>query len=165
MEGELAAMADSAVQIEFDCLPQRSIARLDVPLDASEELRERAERMKAAMEAFGAERSYFLYNAHCVFRFANSEVDGVCRFAFEGAVQTDAGDRKCERTMLDVRLTSDTCGGVPDAVLAWLTERVHQAVPIEFDRFIEAGQLAARQQELADGQAPADISKLIGFGV
>src|SRR5690242_11533674 len=113
-------MSDFSVQIEFDCLPLRSIARLDVPLDASDELRERAERLKAAIAALGAERSYFLYNAHCVFRFANSEVEGLCRFAFEGAVQTDAGDRKCERSLLDVRLVSETCGGIPDEVRAWL---------------------------------------------
>jgi hypothetical protein len=158
-------MQDSAVEIEFDCLPLRSMARLDVPLDASDELRERAERMKAAIAAFGVERGYFLYNAHCVFCFANSEVDGVCRFVFEGGVQTDAGDRKCERTLLDVRLTSETCGGVPDAVLAWLTERVRQAVAIEFDRFIAAGQLAARQKELAKSDMLVDISKLAGHGV
>ncbi len=158
-------MPDYAVQIGFDCLPLRSLARLDVPLDASDELRERAERMKAAIAALGADRSYFLYNAHCVFRFANSEVEGLCRFAFEGAVQTDSGDRKCERSLLEVRLVSETCGGVPDAVLAWLGERVRQAVAIEFDRFIAAGQLAARERELAAAPLPADISKLAGFGL
>jgi hypothetical protein len=137
-----SATSEPAVQIAFDCLPLRSIARLDVPLDASDALRRRAERMKAAMAAFGLQRSYFLYNAHCTFRFANSEVEGACRFEFEGAVQTDAGDRKCERTLLDVHLTSETCGGVPTDVQAWLAERVRRAVAIEFDRFVAAGQLA-----------------------
>ena len=70
-------------------------------------------RRSISIAAFGLERSYFLYNAHCVFRLANSEVDGVCRFVFEGGVHTDAGDRKCERTMLDVRLTSQTWHSFP----------------------------------------------------
>jgi hypothetical protein len=138
-----SATSEPAVQIAFDCLPLRSIARLDVPIDASDALRRRVERMKAAMAAFGLPRSDFLYNAHCTFRFANSEVEGSCRFEFEGAVQTDAGDRKCERALLDVHLTSETCGGLPADVQAWLVERVHRAVVIEFDRFIAAGQPAA----------------------
>jgi hypothetical protein len=138
------ALPELVVDIAFDCLPLRSVARLDVPLDASDRLRRRGERIKAAIEAFGAERSYFLYNARCVFRFANSEVDGICRFEFDGAVRTDAGDRKCEETMLEVRLVSETCGGLPADVEAWLGERVRRAVAIEFDRFIAAGQLAPR---------------------
>src|SRR5690349_2297603 len=99
------------VDTAFDCLPLPSISRLDIPLDASDALRRRAERMKSAINDFGAERTYYLYNARCVFRFANSEVAGVCRFEFEGAVHTDAGDRVCESTRLDVKLVSETCGG------------------------------------------------------
>src|SRR5687767_6897559 len=95
---------DPHVAIVFDCLPLRTLSRLDVPLDASESFRRRAEKMKAAINAWGPDRTYFLYNAHCIFRFANSEVEGLCRFEFEGAVRTDAGDRKCDQTMLDVRL-------------------------------------------------------------
>jgi hypothetical protein len=138
---------EPTVDIAFDCLPLRSVSRLDVPLDASEALQRRAERMKSAINELGTERTYFLYNARCVLRFANSEVDGACRFEFEGAVKTDAGDRKCELTRLDVRLVSETCGGVPPAVEAWLADRVREAVAVEFDRFIAAGQLANRPNE------------------
>jgi hypothetical protein len=151
----VSALPESAVDIAFDCLPLRLVARLDVPLDASDALRRRAERIKAAIESYGAERTYFLYNARCVFRFANSEVDGVCRFEFEGAVLTDAGDRKCEQAMLDVRLVSETCGGVPAEVEMWLSERVRRAVAIEFDRFIAAGQL----------ETPSDDAGLFGMNV
>jgi hypothetical protein len=132
-----------AIEIAFDCLPLRSVSRFDAPLDASEAYRHRIEQLKAAAETLGPERSYFLYNTRCVFRFANSEVEGICRFEFEGAVKTDAGDRKCDRTLLDVRLISETCGGIPAEVEAWLAERVRQDVAIEFDRFIAAVQAGA----------------------
>jgi hypothetical protein len=138
----MSILAEPVVEIQFDCLPLRSVARLDVPLDASDHERRRVERIKAAIEQHGIDRTYFLDNAHCLFRFANSQIDGLCRFSFEGVVRTDAGDHKCESAMLDVELVSDTCRGVPPAVLEWLIERVRQAVAIEFDRFIAAGELA-----------------------
>jgi hypothetical protein len=148
------------VDVAFDCLPLRSVGRVDVPLDASDALRRRMESVKAAMEEFGPQQTYYLYNGRCVFRFANSEIDGVCRFHFEGVVRTDAGDRKCQHVQLDVRLASETCGGVPPAVEAWLAERVERAVAIEFDRFIAAGQLAARSDELG---AVGSLAELGGF--
>jgi hypothetical protein len=156
---------ESIVDIAFDCLPLRTVSRLDVPLDASDAMRRRGERMKAAINVLGLERSYFLYNARCIFRFANSDVDGICRFAFEGAVLTDAGDRKCEQTLLDVRLVSETCGGVPKDVEAWLVERVRQAVAVEFDRFIAAGQLAAPATDAGDSANLRDLSGLAGMDV
>jgi hypothetical protein len=161
----MSALSESVVGIAFDCLPLRLVSRLDVPLDASDALRRRAERIKAAVETFGAERTYFLYNAHCVFRFANSEVDGVCRFDFDGFVLTDAGDRRCEQTLLETRLVSETCGGISEPVQAWLAERVRRAVAIEFDRFIAAGQLAAQTGEVGRGNMVGDLSGLGGMGV
>jgi hypothetical protein len=158
-------LSEPAVDIAFDCLPLRTVSRLDVPLDASEALRRRAEHMKSAISAFGLERSYFLYNARCVFRFANSEVDGICRFEFEGAVQTDAGDRKCERTMLEVRLISETCGGLPAEIEVWLADRVRQAVAIEFDRFIAAGQHTAGEGEADKLGSLSQLSGLSGMDV
>jgi hypothetical protein len=158
-------LPEAAVDIAFDCLPLRTVSRLDVPLDASDSLRQRAERMKSAINAFGLERSYFLYNARCVFRFANSEIEGICRFEFEGAVQTDAGDRKCDRTMLEVRLTSETCGGLPAEVESWLADRVRQAVAIEFDRFIAAGQLASGGEGAGELGELSQLSGLSGMDV
>ena len=156
---------DPWVEVAFDCLPLRSVGRLDVPLDASNLFRQRAERIKAAIEAHGTERAYYLYNARCVYHFANSEVDGVCRFEFDGVVRTDAGDRKCDETLLEVRLVSETCGGPPPAVEAWLADRVRQAVPIEFDRFIAAGQLAARRDQLGEGGDLSDVAGIAGMDV
>jgi hypothetical protein len=164
MDPLVSSAAEPHLDIAFDCLPLRTVSRLDVPLDASDAFRRRAEKMKAAIVAWGADRSYFLYNAHCIFRFAHSEVDGVCRFAFEGAVRTDAGDRKCEQTMLDVNLVSETCDGVPPVVEAWLAERVRQAVAIEFDRFI-AAQLALPREDAGVPTGLDEISALRGMGV
>jgi hypothetical protein len=159
---KLFAMTDplpSVVDIEFDCIPLRTVGRLDIPIDASDAQRRRAAHMQSAINSYGVERTYFLQNARCVFRFANSDVEGICRFEFEGVARTDAGDRKCEEVILDVTLVSDTCGGVPPAVEAWLVERVRQAVCIEFDRFIAAGQLgqAESQPSTAGGLGGMDV--------
>ena len=67
--------------------------------------------------------------------------------------------------MLDVRLASETCGGVPPAVEAWLAERVRQAVRIEFDRFIAAGQLAERAGAVRRAHEPRRARRLAGLDV
>ncbi len=160
----MAPPPEPSLDVAFDCLPLRTVARLDVPLDASDALRHRAGLIKRVVEQFGAERTYYLYNARCVFRFANSEIDGMCRFRFEGVVRTDAGDRKCIAADLETHLVSETCGGVPEPVRAWLYERVRQAVVIEFDRFIAAGPVSP-----PSGGGPvtnlADLSGVAGMDV
>lgn len=161
-------MADplpSIIDVEFDCIPLRTVGRLDVPLDASDAQRRRASHMQTAINAYGVERTYFLQNARCVFRFANSDVEGICRFDFEGVVRTDAGDRKCEDADLEVTLVSETCGGVPASIEAWLVERVRHAVIVEFDRFIAAGQLHASSGEAIHAVPAADLDGLGGMDV
>jgi hypothetical protein len=157
--------AEPRVEIAFDCLPLRSVGRLDVPLDASESFRRRAEDIKAALSEFGPERTYYLYNAHCVFRFSNSEFDGVCRFEFEGVVRTDAGDRICQESLVDPRLMSETCGGIPPEVQSWLAQQVRHAVRVEFDRFIAAGQLDEASRRLGASADLATLGGLSGMGV
>lgn len=156
----MATSFEPRIEIAFDCLPLRSLGRLDVPLDATDGFRRRAERIKAALAEYGAEGTYYLYNAYCVFRFANSEYDGACRLEFEGVVRTDAGDRTCRETHLDVWLTSDTCGGASQEVANWLADRVRQAAAIEFDRFLAAGQVAASAEESG---VPANLADLGGL--
>jgi hypothetical protein len=155
----------SVVDIAFNCTPLRSIARLDIPLDASEAGSARGQRIKAAIAAFGLERGYYLSDARCVFRFANSEVDGVCRFEFEGAVRTDAGDRMCDQTLLDVRLVSETCGGVPPEVERWLAERVRHAVAIEFARFLAAAQAESSPGPHGEAAAPGSATEPGSLGL
>lgn len=153
---------EPVVEISFDCLPLRSVGRLDAPLDASPVYRARYEHLVAAFEKHGPQRTYFLYDARCIFRLANSEIEGMLRFEFEGIVRTDASDLLTEQVDLDVTLASETCGDVTPEVLSWLTERVKKAVAIEFDRFIAAGQLSEQTSHL--GQIER-LSDLIGFSV
>src|SRR6476469_7426730 len=145
------------VDIAFDCLPLRSVGRVDVPLDASPAFRARCERLQQAIEAYSGENAYFLYNTSCTYRLANSDIDNMLRFSFDGTLVTDRSDCKADRADLDVVLTAETCGGVPPAALDWLRSIVHQAVLIEFDRFITDGQLAARKAELGSVDSIANI--------
>jgi hypothetical protein len=149
-----------SVEIVFDCLPLRSLGRLDTPLDASPTYRARQARLAAAIEHHGAEHTYFLYNARCVFRLANSEITGMLRYEFDGIVHTDASDSLTELVELDARLASETCDGLPANVDAWFQTRVHRAVAVEFDRFIAAGRLAQRTTDL--GQI-GQLSEVPGF--
>jgi hypothetical protein len=156
---------DQFVDIAFDCLPLRAVGRTDVPLDASPAFRARIEHLERMIETHDTENAYFLYNARCVYRLANSDIDGMLRFSFEGAVLTDASDAKAERADLDVTLVGETCGGVPENVLAWLTAAVEQAILIEFDRFIAAGMLARRVGELGDIKHLADLADFSGMNL
>jgi hypothetical protein len=156
---------DPVVDIAFDCLPLRSIGRVDIPLDASPEFRARCERLKRAIDAHENQNAYFLYNTHCTYRLANSEIANVLRFTFDGTVLTDRSDCKADRADLEIVLIAETCGGVPPAALEWLRGVVEQAVLVEFDRFISEGQLAARVAELGDVANAGSLCGFAGMGV
>jgi hypothetical protein len=156
---------ESEVDIAFDCLPLRSVSRVDVPIDASPAFRARCQQLQKAIDAHGAENSYFLYNTHCVFRLANSSVENMLRFAFDGTLMTDRSDAKADRADLSITLAAETCGGVPPEVLAWFRGVVERAVLIEFDRFISAGRLEARVSELGDVASVATLSGFAGMNV
>jgi hypothetical protein len=153
------------VDIAFDCLPLRAVGRVDVPIDASPAFRARCERLKHAVETHGVANAYFLYNARCVYRLANSDVEGMLRFTFEGTVLTDRGDVKAERADLAIELVGDTCGGVPAEVVAWFCRVIERAVLIEFDRFIAAGQLAERVGQLGQVERLSDVADFAGMNV
>ena len=156
---------DPIVDIAFDCLPLRCVGRVDVPLDASPTFRHRIERLKQSLNTHGAENAYFLYNSRCVFRLANSDIDGMLRFTFEGTVLTDLSDVKAERADLAIELAAETCGGVPAAVVDWFRGAVEGAVLIEFDRFIAAGRLKARVDELDRMTHLAEHSSFAGMNL
>jgi hypothetical protein len=153
------------VDIAFDCLPLRSVARVDVPLDASPAFRARCERLQKATEAHAGENAYFLYNTRCTYRLANSDIENMLRFSFDGTLITDRSDCKAEWADLKVVLTAETCGGVPTAALEWLRGVVYRAVLIEFDRFIADGRLAQRVEELEDISSVTDIDSFAGMNV
>ena len=129
------------VDITFDCLPLRSIGRLDIPIDASPKYRQRCERILKAIETHGSFNTYFLYNARCVFRLTNSDAVGLLEFAFEGTALTDPTDQKTLRSVLEVELVQETCDWLTEPIVAWFTESVPRAVTVEFDRYIAAGDL------------------------
>ena len=153
------------VDIAFDCLPLRSVARVDVPLDASPAFRARCQRLQQAIEVHTGKNAYFLYNTRCTYRLANSDIDNMLRFSFDGTLLTDRSDCKADRADLNVALTAETCGGVPPAALDWLHGIVTRAVLIEFDRFIADGQLADRVKQLGSIDSITDVEGFAGMNV
>jgi hypothetical protein len=156
---------EQLVDIAFDCLPLRSVARVDVPLDASPPFRARCERLQQAIETYGRESAYFLYNTRCTYRLANSDIENMLRFSFDGTLLTDRSDCKAARADLNVVLVAETCGGVPLAALDWFRGAVKRAVLIEFDRFIAAGRLADRVDQLSDIDSITDVEGFAGMNV
>jgi len=156
---------ETPVDIAFDCLPLRSVGRLDVPLDASPEFRSRLEHLKRSVDKHGVENAYFLYNSRCIYRLANSDVEGMLRFSFEGTVLTDLSDAKADRADLSIELHSETCGGLPAVVVDWFCGAVECAVLVEFDRFIAAGHLAKRVDELERLTHLAELTSFTGMNV
>jgi len=144
------------VDIAFDCLPLRTIGRLDIPIDASPKYRARCERIQRAIAAHGSFNSYFLYNAQCVFHLTNSDETGMLQFRFEGTALTDERDEKTHRCDLEVELLRETCDWLTEPIVAWFRETVPQAVKVEFDRYIAAGDLRQAIQRVERIQAESD---------
>ncbi len=144
------------VEITFDCLPLRTVGRLDVPLDASPKYQQFCTRVKAALEKHGAHNSYYLYNARCVFHLTNHDELGMIAFRFEGVVLTDESDRESSGNDLQVELAGETCSWLTQPVVAWFQQSVQKAVEVEFDRYIAAGDLAQTEQRIRQIQAASD---------
>ena len=147
---------DRWVDISFDCLPLRTVDRLDVPIDASPKYRARCERIKAAFEKHGALNSYYLYNARCIYHLANSDQLGLVRFRFEGTVLTDEEDRTCRGCDLAVKLSGETCEGLTEPIVEWFSQSVPRSVAVEFDRYIEAGDLEKAKERVEKIRAASE---------
>jgi hypothetical protein len=119
--------------------------------------------LQRAINTHGAENAYYLYNAFCTYRFANSEIEGMLRFSFDGTLLTDRSDAKALRAFLEIVLVAETCGGVPDEVFGWLQRLVERAALIEFDRFIADGSLADRIGELGRIDSIAAVTNFAGM--
>jgi hypothetical protein len=144
------------VDITFACLPLRSVTRLDIPLDASPKYRAFCERIKAALAKHGSFNTYYLYNARCAYHLTNRDDRGLLEFGFEGTVITDAEDRRTASCDLDVELLRETCDWVSKPIVEWFRETVQHSVSVEFDRYIEAGDLEQARQRIAKLQAASD---------
>lgn len=151
-----ANAAQRWVEISFDCLPLRSIGRLDIPIDASPKYRQRCERIKAAIDKHGAHNSYYLYNAECVFHLVNKSGIGEIEFRFEGTVLTDSSDTRCDSSDLITELKRETCDWLTEPIVDWFRETVARAVTVEFDRYIHAGDLQRAKERIEKIRAASD---------
>jgi hypothetical protein len=133
------------VDIRFDCLPLRTVSRLDAPMDASPNLQKLYENVKAAIAKHGRHNTYYLYNARCGFHLTNSAEIGLVEFSFEGVVLTDTTDAKTLTCDLQVYLVRENCDWLSQPIVNWLAETATRAVRVEFDRYIDAGDLAQAQ--------------------
>ena len=157
-ERRVRAMQDSQVEISFECLPLRSVGRLDIPLDASPAFHERCQRIKDAIEKHGSHNTYYLFDAHCIFRLTNNPACGMLRYGFEGTLMTDQGDLCTKACDLDVRLMQETCDWLNESVVTWFAETVLVAVRVEFDRYIATGDLARSKNRAARVAASCEES-------
>lgn len=147
------------VDIEFDCLPLRTVQRVDVPLDASPRFEAFVLRVKHAIQEHGVMNTYYLHNAHCTFHFTNDDSRGMVRFKFEGTVITNEADTATISCHLDVQPDGENCDWLNEAVVRWLAESVRHALVIEFDRYIQAGDLSKTQQRIEQIQAQSDAAE------
>ncbi|MEM9586830.1 MAG: hypothetical protein AAGA03_06080 [Planctomycetota bacterium] len=143
------------VEVEFDCLPLRSVTRLDVPVDASPVYEQFVLRVKDAMAKHGSHNSYYLHRGHCAFYLTNDPERGAIRFQFEGVALTDQDDLHTRAVDLTVELERETCGWLTEPIVAFFAESVRHALIVEFDRYIKAGDLEKTQQRI---QALRDAS-------
>jgi hypothetical protein len=154
------------VQIEFDCLPLRSVGRMDVPIDASPAFAALCERVKKAAQRHGLHNAYYLHNAKCAYCLTNDERVGMLEFVFEGTVLTDPDDRKTLWADLQVDLRRETCDWLTTPIIGWFRETVNRAVIVEFDRFIAAGDLERTVRRLDQIQAQSDAQGgFLGIGL
>ena len=146
------------VEIEFECLPLRSITRLDVPVDASPVYEQFVLRVKEAMSKHGSFNTYYLHAGKCGYHLTNDSAEGTVVFAFEGTVMTDPEDRQTRAIDITVKLDSETCGWLSEPIVGFLAESVQHAVLVEFNRYIEAGDLKKTEERIKAVQEQSDSS-------
>lgn len=145
------------VEISFDCLPLRTIGRVDIPLDASPAYRAKCERIKDALAQHGAFNSYYLHNARCAFHLTNDPQVGTLDFRFEGTALTDETDQQTRSFVPSlVELSGETCDWLTRPIVEWFHETLQRAVVVEFDRYIAAGDLQAAKDRIQRIQREAD---------
>ena len=129
------------IDVTFDCIPLRSIERLDIPMDASPDFQERCDEIRQALKQHGQHNSYYLQHGRCVFHLTNDDRQGLLEFAFRGTVLTDPNDRHLVAQDLKIEFAGDTCDWLTAPVVAWFAETVQRAVRVEFDRYLACGDL------------------------
>ena len=154
------------VEISFRCLPLRSIPSFSPPVDASAEVVSLYRRLREAAQKHGTHNSYYLHDGTCVFHLTNHEQIGLLEFGFEGTVLTDTDDLKTLHGDLQVQLVREACDWLVAPVVDWFADSVREAVKIEFDRFIAAGDLDKTIERLERFRAATDASGgFLGMGL
>ncbi len=146
------------VEIQFDCVPLRTVPTIVVPDEASPKFRQLIERMQKAVTQHGTFNAYYLHRASCTFHLTNDANLGAVSFQFEGTVLTDDQDQATKLTDLRVELRQETCTWLTRPVVEWLQESVSQAVRVEFDRYIAQGDLSRVQERLRKLQESSDAA-------
>ena len=146
------------VHISFDCLPLRSITRMDVPLDASPKYQQFCERVKSAIQTHGSHNTFYLHNAICQFHLVNDPNIGLIEFGFSGTALTCQDDLRCKTCDLVVELKRETCDWLNQTIVDWFAETVPRAVAAEFNRYIEAGDLQRAKDRITKIQQECDES-------
>lgn len=164
MDDSANGVADSKnartwVDFEFDCLPLRTVQRVDVPLDASPKYEQFVLRVKAALEQHGSHNTYYLHNAKCVFHLTNDASRGMLEFGFEGTVFTDTSDRNTKSCHIDIELVRENCDWLSEPVVNWFHQTVREALHVEFDRYIAAGDLQLAEERIRQIQAESDAAE------
>jgi len=144
------------VEITFDCLPLRSVGRVDIPLDASPKFRQHCENVLAAISKHGTHNTYYLHHARCVFHLTNAEGLGMLEFGFEGTALTDPSDQKTQSCDLRVELLHETCEWLTEPVVEWFADTVPRAVAAEFDLYITDGDLKKTLERIERVQSECD---------
>lgn len=146
------------VEIEFECLPLRSVTRLDVPVDASPIYEQFVLRVKAAMSKHGSFNTYYVHTGRCVYHLTNDPAKGQVAFVFEGTVMTDQDDLQTKAADVVVKLDTETCSWLSEPFVSFLAESVQHALLVEFNRFIEAGDLKKTEERIKAVQDQSDSS-------
>lgn len=144
------------VAISFECLPLRTISRRDPPLDASPRFVAFCQRLVAACDKHGVHNSYYLHKGVCRFQVVNHETIGKLEFVFEGVILTDETDSRTASVDIHPTLIRETCDWLTTPIVAWFHETVRRAVAVEFDRYIQAGDLAKTVERLSKMQQDVD---------
>ncbi len=151
-------MVGSWVEVEFDCLPLRSVTRLDVPVDASPAYEQFVLRVKEAMSTHGTHNTYYLHRGVCTYHLTNDPARGKIVFSFEGTVMTGEQDRRTKAIDVRVSLKAETCDWLNESMVDFLSESVRNALMVEFDRYIDAGDLKKTEERIQAIQQQSDAS-------
>lgn len=146
------------VEIEFDCLPLRSIDQSVAPEEMSPKLAAKIQRIHDAIAKHGVLNAYYLHNAKCVYHLTNDPDQGMLQYSVEGVVLTDESDMSARSCDLAIELSRETCPWINQGVVDWIAETVQRAVLVEFNRFVAAGDLSKTVDRLNKLQEETDAS-------